>query len=1290
MKRLALYFLVFTTLLAIRFNGLSQIVIENQYYCSPGAVEFNSTDANCGAYKWFDLNGDLVKIGCVFNTGFINDEITYTVIDTTKTIDRSVGYAYTSGNLTGATAAWTTNDVTGKYSTDFTIKTPVTINSIDIHYTALAWVPAAPVLNVVIRNGQGDIIKTVTPTLTQGDGLTYDQTIPLDVALTPGDYAITLEDATDTWFIRNNAVWIHTGGANYNAGGDLDYDQIRITGNGLGNNSYGGAYQWDISAADYGFVTAVDTCQILPVICSADIDLNTWVQEGEASQGNWIVDPTGTSVEQTINGDPTFFVGQDNLLNVRITGRFTVNTAADDDIAGFVMGYQSPMGAVTDLTAVDVNTIILDWKQLDQTDGGGLSQEGLSILQVNGTIDFTDYNGMWGPIFWGRDGAQPESNLLASNYNYPGWEDLRTYNFEIDYMASNITVRIDGEKVFDVDGCYEPGRFGFYNQSQSNVIYDGFSYSPVLNMTYSPVVCLGDTTQFSYKDLSTCDLGDFFPNNGTLTWNFGDGSDTVVAYSPNHVYQSPGNYVVTLTYLDDAGCTDSLKRAVVVTEKPQVDIGEDILTCAGQDTLTNLITYPGLVIYTWYQNGTEIPNENTNSLITQDAGTYILEVNNLGCSAYDTALVGLNPDPVGGIDPILPFCVGETTTLSVTLDDPTSTINWIDSSRVLLSDTAALSQDVLLSETTTFHLQIMSPDGCASYDSLTVVVNPLPILELSAAPDSLCEGESSIVSATGADTYTWDQGLGLGAQHSISPTNTTTYLVSGSDVNSCEDTALITVYVYPNPTITALASPASICLGDSITLSVSGADQYLWSTSDTASSFVIHPTSNQTLSVTGNTFAGCSDETSVDIVVNQPPNLMTSDTTVCTGNSVDLEVSGAINYLWTPNTGLSADNISDPISTVTATLTYTIIGTDNNGCTDTTTLEVEVLDDPVPVVQISNNSPVCNGSNVDFTVDSSIYGGYNPQYEWFLSSNNGTSYTAQGSGTTISLPNLTGTELIRVHMTSNEICVAPENIIDTSNVSTPTIIPFPDLSLFEDLTLCPGETGALQVTDSASFAASFRWFYDGQFLQFGDSYPITNSSQAGSYQVIAANEQCADTSNPISVSYVDPYLELSAAPDHLMGGDPTTLTANTNASPLIWSSDNTTEDMSTYSTSEITVSPIVTTTYQVSGLVQSCHVSDSVMVQVVSPFVLPYFFSPNADDDNDLWIIEGLSSYPTYIVTIHNRWGSVIRRYENNFESWDGTNQNGTELPDGTYYYVVQWGLGEDEFAMSGHVTITR
>ena len=63
---------------------------------------------------------------------------------------------------------------------------------------------------------------------------------------------------------------------------------------------------------------------------AAPIDLNTWTQEGNPSNGNWIVQDGGNSVLQTINNDPTFFVSPDNFINTTFDGKFKVETASDE------------------------------------------------------------------------------------------------------------------------------------------------------------------------------------------------------------------------------------------------------------------------------------------------------------------------------------------------------------------------------------------------------------------------------------------------------------------------------------------------------------------------------------------------------------------------------------------------------------------------------------------------------------------------------------------------------------------------------------------------------------------------------------------------------------------------------------------------------------------------------------------------------------------------------------------------------------------------------------------------
>lgn len=66
--------------------------------------------------------------------------------------------------------------------------------------------------------------------------------------------------------------------------------------------------------------------------------------------------------------------------------------------------------------------------------------------------------------------------------------------------------------------------------------------------------------------------------------------------------------------------------------------------------------------------------------------------------------------------------------------------------------------------------------------------------------------------------------------------------------------------------------------------------------------------------------------------------------------------------------------------------------------------------------------------------------------------------------------------------------------------------------------------------------------------------------------------------------------------------------------------------------------------------------------------------SPNSDGINDVWKIKGIEKYPDNTVIIFNRWGDKLREfanYNNTTHSWDGKNENGDPLPDGTYFYIL-------------------
>lgn len=200
------------------------------------------------------------------------------------------------------------------------------------------------------------------------------------------------------------------------------------------------------------------------------VDLSTWSERGPAGNGNWVVAAGGGSVLQTVNGDPTFFVGGASQIDTTLRGKIRVETTGDDDYVGFVLGYQAPLG-----TGNDMNYLLFDWKQASQASGGFTAQEGFSLNRVNGTI--TNYL----PGFWGHTDSTGFDNLATNYGSTLGWVDNVEYDFSILYQSNRVRIDIaggafgTGTTVFDVAGVFQAGAFGFYNYSQSMVRYSGIT-----------------------------------------------------------------------------------------------------------------------------------------------------------------------------------------------------------------------------------------------------------------------------------------------------------------------------------------------------------------------------------------------------------------------------------------------------------------------------------------------------------------------------------------------------------------------------------------------------------------------------------------------------------------------------------------------------------------------------------------------------------------------------------------------------------------------------------------------
>ncbi len=285
--------------------------------------------------------------------------------------------------------------------------------------------------------------------------------------------------------------------------------------------------------------------------CSELVDLNTWQQEGDTADGEYEVSVDGTTVLQKVNGEATFFVSSGDYYNTVVEGSFEVETTVDDDLIGFVLGYQDPSGN-DDST---FNFLLFDWKQGDQykSSCGGTAFGRMTLTEINGTASTTSdqYS-----MFWCKN--HPGANILDTNSSMGGWQDNTTYTFRAEYFASNVKIYINNVLIFDVNGSFQNGRFGFYNFSQPYVRYNGFSKPFEVAPTLTNASCPGAADGTATAETTSGGIGPF-----TYQWSNGDTSKTATGLSV-------GTYNVTVTSANCCVATGSVTISDQDTIAPSI------------------------------------------------------------------------------------------------------------------------------------------------------------------------------------------------------------------------------------------------------------------------------------------------------------------------------------------------------------------------------------------------------------------------------------------------------------------------------------------------------------------------------------------------------------------------------------------------------------------------------------------------------------------------------------------------------------------------------------------------
>ncbi|MBN8701838.1 MAG: T9SS type A sorting domain-containing protein [Bacteroidetes bacterium] len=257
----------------------------------------------------------------------------------------------------------------------------------------------------------------------------------------------------------------------------------------------------------------------------------------------------------------------------------------------------------------------------------------------------------------------------------------------------------------------------------------------------------------------------------------------------------------------------------------------------------------------------------------------------------------------------------------------------------------------------------------------------IPELRITAASDSLCQGDSLNLVANGAHQYNWFPQNAVGQTNSVAPTAQTTYTLVGTDINGNITSTTKTIYVKSSPTLSVYSTATKLCAGDSVVLQANGAVAYNWQpTNNTKSSFVDSPTNTTTYLVTGTAANGCTAHAQITVLVNHF-NLsiaLTPITTCYDSNGISL-LTGVNNADYYTGTGVSGSNF---FCTIAGVGTHTVLHhyIDNNGCLGIIPQSITVVELPQkPTILQSGYSLFTDGVYNNWYLNGQLIPNFNGQ-----------------------------------------------------------------------------------------------------------------------------------------------------------------------------------------------------------------------------------------------------------------------------------------------------------------------
>lgn len=578
---------------------------------------------------------------------------------------------------------------------------------------------------------------------------------------------------------------------------------------------------------------------------------------------------------------------------------------------------------------------------------------GSAVFQINANGTNLKYQ-------WQVD---PGSGFKSPTGTNPKYSDDTTSRLQL----SSIVTGNNGNKyrcIISNKGCIS-------DTSRASVLT--VNVNPSVKAGNDSSVCLGSTILLTPTVTA---------NSPKYNWSPSTGLSDSKAKNPT---ASPTTFTVyTLSVYDINNCVNSSEVKIYVKSLPKAVITPSgaLTFCNGSNVYLNANTGSGLK-YDWRDGGNKQIWKDSSSYKAITSGFYKVLITNSGnCTDSTSSIkVTVNPNPIIDAGKDDKMCLGGKAVQLSAFTAITNTILWSPSFG--LNNTKIYNPNANPSSTTVYTVLATDVNNCSSSDTVKVTVNALP--NANAGYDTvMCEGDIIRLHATGGFVYKWNHKTDLSSDFIDSPLafpkSTTIFRVRVTDKNNCSDSDEVRIVVYSKPKSRVIGD--TVCYGESAQLYASGGVFFNWSNSleldfnNIATPKVKKSLISKKYYVIVGDINNCKTIDSALVLVNQLPNIniQTKRTSICIGDSIILNGRGGVKYSWTPNSWLNKDNDSIIISRPTQNITYNVIGTNEENCTNTSNIEIKV--NPLPSANAGKDTVICEKSSI------TLIGKGGNKYQW--------------------------------------------------------------------------------------------------------------------------------------------------------------------------------------------------------------------------------------------------------------------------------------------------------------------